>query len=226
MRVAGRRAHAGADEHADAARVRAVPAAAHGRAGSSEAPPDPARPGRPGSPALARLRRPVPTGPRTALERSRPAPTDSGRAASLLRLAAAPPHHDARTRPRNARRPTAWPSDARTRGAQPRVAPRRGRLRRRAVRATRPEARRPDPPPRFARPRYRPRNPADFSLITRSARRSRRKRSDLLWWSRCRTDVFRSSEDPGTFRGRARRDRAATIGGPSRRGVRPRPCRC
>ncbi len=222
MRVAERRAHAGAGDVSP----RVPAAAAHGRAGSSAAPPDPARRDRIGSPVPAPPRRPVPTGPRTAVGRSRPAPTDSGRAASLLRSAAVPPHHGARTRRRNARRPTAWPSDARTRGAQPRAPRPLDRLPGQVPRPIPYEARRPDPPPRFAPPRYRPATPADFSLITRSALRSRRKRSDLLWWSRCRTDVPFPSEDPATFTGRARRDRAATIGGPSRHATRRPPCRC
>ena len=171
MRVAERHARAGADEHGDPARVRVVPAAVRGRAGSSAVPPDPTRRGRPGSPAPARRRRPAPKGARKAVGPPRPAPTDNGRAASQLRSAAAPPHHDARTRRRNARLPSAWPSGARTRRAQPRAARHRGRLRGRAAQPTRPETPRPDPPPRFAPPRYRPRTLADFSLIARSARR-------------------------------------------------------
>ena len=183
MRVAERHARAGADGHGDAARVRVVPAAARGRAGSSAALPDPAPRGPPGSPAPARPHRPLPTRPRRAVGPPRPAPTDNGRAASQLRSAAAPPHHDARTRRRNARPPSAWPSGARTRRAQPRAVRRRGRLRGRAGRPAHPEAHRPDLPPRFAPSRYRPRTPADFSLIARSSRRREVHRTRTPRWS-------------------------------------------
>lgn len=204
-----------ADDGDVASRVPAAQAVARARGGSSEAPQGQARRDRIGSPVLGRQRRPARTGPRRVAERPRPAPRDSGRVAPRCPPAAAPPRHGARTRPRIARLPTAWPADGRTRGAQSRAPHPFDRLPAQVVRPTAHEARRPDPPRRFAPPRYRPVTPADFSLITRSARRTCRRRSGRLWCSRSGTNAaaprrihgsrFPGSHVPGTRSGSDRR---------------------
>ena len=194
---------AGADAGDVAPRVPAAQAAARARAGSSEAPQDQARRDRIGSLVPGRRRRPTRTGPTRVVRRPRPAPRDSGRAAPRFRSAVALPRHGARIPPRTARLPTAWPADGRTRGAQSRAPHPFDRLPAQVVRPTPHQARRPDPPPRrSAPPKYRPATPADFSLITRSARRTCRRRSGRLRCSRSGTNAaapprIHGSRSPG-----------------------------